>query len=58
MPTQPNFLEQMIFLNLNLGPGVILDIWSGIGLRVIVAAVRLGVFEALADAPLTPEAMA
>jgi SAM-dependent methyltransferase len=48
----------MIFLNLNLGPGVILDIWSGIGLRVIVAAVRLGVFEALADAPLTPEALA
>src|SRR5574341_2043698 len=58
MPIQLNFLEQMIFLNLNLGPGPVLDIWSGIGLRVIVAAVRLGVFDALADAPRTPEALA
>lgn len=58
MPIQPNFLEQLLFFTLNLGPGPVLDIWSGIALRILIAAVRLGVFEALADGPLTPEALA
>ncbi len=58
MPIQPNLLEQTIFFTLNLGPGPVLDIWSGIALRVVIAAVRLGVFEALADGPLTPDALA
>lgn len=58
MPIQPNFLEQLLFFTLNLGPGPVLDIWSGIALRILIAAVRLGVFEALADGPLKPEALA
>ena len=44
--------EQTIFSNLNLGPAPILDIWSAAGFRIVLAALRLGVFEALADAPL------
>lgn len=58
MPMQPNLLERMLFLQLNLGPGPVLDIWSAIGFRAVLAAVRLGLFAALADGPLTPEALA
>ena len=58
MPIQTNFLERMLFFTLNAGPAPVLDIWSGVALRVIVAAVRLGVFEALADGPLKPESLA
>lgn len=58
MPIQPNFLERMLFYNFNAGPAPVLDIWSGIALRVVVAAMRLGVFEALADEPLKPEGLA
>jgi SAM-dependent methyltransferase len=51
MPLQPNLLEQMLFLQLNLGPGPVLDIWGAVGFRAVLAAVRLGVFEALAVGP-------
>ena len=58
MPIQPNFLEQTLFFTLNLGPGPVMDIWNGVGFRIVLAAIRLGVFEALADGPLTAEALA
>ena len=58
MPILLNFLEKNVFFNLNLGPGPVMDIWSGVGFRVVLAAIRLGVFEALADGPLTPDALA
>ncbi len=58
MPIRPNFFERTLFYTFNAGPAPVIDIWSGIALRVVVAAVRLGVFEALADGPLTPEALA
>jgi SAM-dependent methyltransferase len=58
MPIRPGFLERLLFFTFNAGPAPVLDIWSGIALRVAVAAVRLGVFEALADGPLTPERLA
>ncbi len=58
MPIQPSFLERLLFFNFNAGPAPVLDIWSGIALRVTLAAVRLGVFESLAEGPLTPERLA
>lgn len=47
MPINPNFLERTLFYSLNLRPGPVLDIWAAVGFRVVLAAVRLGVFEAL-----------
>ena len=58
MPIPASFVEQMIFSTLNLGPAPILDIWSAAAFRIVLAAVRLGVFEALADAPLLSAALA
>ena len=58
MPIRPNALERALFFSLNLGPAPILDIWGGVAFRVVVAAVRLGIFEALADAPLTARTLA
>ena len=57
MPFQPNFLERTLFMTLNLGPAPILDIWSAVGFRMVLAAVRLGVFDALAGGPLSVEAL-
>jgi predicted O-methyltransferase YrrM len=57
MPIPTSFLEQLVFLSLNLGPAPILDIWGAAGFRIVLAAVRLGVFEALADGPLASEAL-
>ncbi len=56
LPT--TFVEQMIFSTLNLGPAPILDIWSAAAFRIVLAAIRLEVFEALADAPLPPNGAA
>ncbi len=58
MPIQPNFLEQTLFFTLNLGPGPVMDIWSGVAFRIVLAAIRLGVFEVLADGPLAADALA
>jgi hypothetical protein len=35
-----------------------LDIWAAVGFRMVLAAVRLGVFQALASGPLSAEALA
>lgn len=58
MPIPTSFVEQMIFSTLNLGPAPILDIWGAAAFRIVLAAVRLGVFEALAAAPLPATALA
>jgi SAM-dependent methyltransferase len=53
MPIRPNRLEQLLFFTLNQGPAALLDLWSAVAFRVVVAAVRLGVFEAMVARPLT-----
>ncbi len=58
MPIKPNLIERTLFYTFNAGPAPVVDIWSGIGLRTVVAAVRLGVFETLAEGALTPAALA
>ena len=53
MPIVPNFLERLLFLKLNHGPGPMLDLFGGIAFRAVAAGVNLGVFDALKDGPLS-----
>ncbi|MCB0125555.1 MAG: hypothetical protein KDE58_25045, partial [Caldilineaceae bacterium] len=58
MPLMPNFLERTLFLTLNQGPGVALDLWSGPAFRFVLAAIRLNLFDALVEQPRTAQALA
>ena len=58
MPVLPNFVEQLILLRLNQGPGSLLDLFGAGAFRVAVSAVKLGIFNALAQRPLTGEELA
>lgn len=58
MPLIPNFLERTLFFSLNQAPGPMLDIWSAVAFRAVLAGVRLGVFEALDGGALTAEMLA
>lgn len=51
MPFSPNPLERLLFVTFNQAPGPALDLWSGPANRTVLAAIRLGVFEALARQP-------
>ncbi|MEZ4737274.1 MAG: methyltransferase [Caldilineaceae bacterium] len=53
MPLMPNFLERTLFLTLNQGPAPMLDLWSGPAFRIVLAAIRLHLFEALTAGPTT-----
>jgi len=53
MPLIPNFLERLVLLRLNQGPGLMLDFLGAEAFRVACAGVKLGVFEALSAGPLT-----
>jgi hypothetical protein len=53
MPLAPNWLERLFFLTLNQGPGPSLDMWGGPAFQVVLAAIRLNVFETLNIRPLT-----
>lgn len=53
MPVIPNFMERMILLNLNQGPGPLLDGIGALSYQIVNVALKLGVFEALKDGPLT-----
>ncbi|SRR6266498_204220 len=53
MPLRPNFIERLILLNFNLGPGLMLDFLGAQAFRAVCIAVELGVFEALSDGRLT-----
>src|SRR5262245_42300285 len=52
MPIVPNFLERLLFFNLNQGPGPLLDLFGAVSFRIILAALKLNVFEALHTGPL------
>ena len=53
MPLVPNIIERTLFLTLNQGPGVTLDLWAGPTFRIVLAAIRLNVFETLNTADAT-----
>ena len=58
MPIVPNTLERLIFFGLNAGPGPLLDIFSAVAFRTVLAGVNLGVFDALHNGPLTSAELA
>jgi hypothetical protein len=59
MPVRTNLLEHFLFLQLNQAPGPILDLIGAVGFRALAAALRLGVFDALAeDGPQSAAALA
>ena len=51
MPIAPNFLERLLLGRLNLLPGLLLDYGATLGFRAVLAAVRLGIFDALTSGP-------
>lgn len=53
MPIIPNFIERLILLRLNQGPGLMLDFFGALGFKAVSVAFNLGVFEALSGGPLT-----
>lgn len=53
MPIVPNFLERLLFFNLNQGPAPLLDLFGAVSFRIVLAALKLNVFEALHAGPLT-----
>lgn len=53
MPVDLNPLERLVLISLNQGPAPLLDIMGGFSFHVIVAALRLDIFEELHRQPLT-----
>ena len=53
MPIVPSFIERLILLQLNQGPGPMLDFLGAQAFRAACVAQRLGIFEALSNGPLT-----
>lgn len=53
MPIRPNIIERLVLLNLNQGPGLMLDFLGAQAFRAVCVAIKLGVFEALSGGPLT-----
>ena len=53
MPIMPNFIERLVLLKLNRGPGLMLDFLGAQAFRAVCVGVKLGVFEALSGGPST-----
>lgn len=58
MPIVLNPFEHFMFLTLNQGPAPLLDMNGSAALPVVVAAIRLNVFETLAEQPATSDVLA
>lgn len=58
MPVQPNLLERTAFFTLNAAPGVLFDLAGALGYQAVSTAVKLGLFHALTDRPLTLQELA
>jgi hypothetical protein len=58
MPLLPNLIERFFLLDLNQAPGPMLDVWGAASFRIVLAALRLGVFDALATSPLSSAGLA
>lgn len=55
MPLRPDLVERLLFLQTQQAPGPLLDLLGGLAFKAVVAAVRLGLFEALHDGPADPD---
>jgi len=58
MPLRLTATERFIFLESNLGPGPIVDLYGPFAAKGVLVALRLGLFEALAPGPLRPDELA
>jgi 2-polyprenyl-3-methyl-5-hydroxy-6-metoxy-1,4-benzoquinol methylase len=58
MPVKPNFLERMLFYNLNLAPAPLLDMAGALAYQTVSTAARLNLFPALQEKSLTPAELA
>lgn len=55
MPIKTNTLEHLALFTLNKVPAPLIDVFGALGFRIVQAALRLRVFEALESKPLTLE---
>lgn len=58
MPLIPSTLERLLFITLNQAPSALIDIFGAAGLRVVLLASDVGIFDALEDGPSTVEQLA
>jgi SAM-dependent methyltransferase len=58
VPLRLNALERLVFLDGNLGPGPIVDLFGPLATKGVLVALRLGLFEALVKEPLGPGELA
>lgn len=58
MPITPNTIERWLFFRLHLAPAPLLDFLAAQAFQAVAAAYRLGVFNALADGPVTTQQIA
>jgi 2-polyprenyl-3-methyl-5-hydroxy-6-metoxy-1,4-benzoquinol methylase len=58
MPIQPNFLERTAFYALNQAPAVMLDLAGALSYQAVSTAVRLELFDVLAENPMTAAELA
>jgi len=57
MPLLPGLFERLA-VRFNKAPAPLLDVYSAVGFRILLAGVRLGVFPALAKSPLSARELA
>lgn len=55
MPIVPNTIERFLTFQLNQAPGLLLYIYNAVAFRVVLAAVRLKVFDTLQKGSLSLE---
>lgn len=58
MPVKPNLLERLVLFRLNRAPAPMLDLFGAAGFEAVTLAVDVGLFEALAEEPLTAAELA
>jgi hypothetical protein len=58
MPLIPSAIERFLFLTLNQAPTALIDVLSATGLRIVLLAADIGVFEALQEGPLSVDQLA
>jgi cyclopropane fatty-acyl-phospholipid synthase-like methyltransferase len=58
MPIRPNLLERTALFSLNAVPGVMLDVGGALAFQALSLASQMGLFEKLANGPLTPAELA
>ena len=53
MPIIPTTVERLLFFQLNQAPGPLLDLFGAVAFRIVLSAIRLGVFDTLTAGPIS-----